>query len=297
MILGHQLFGDHRVVDPLADLIADKLRHGGVGLQVRHGVAEVAEPFGETGLGPQLFVARQPFFLGHFERRARIKVVQKAGEGLPAAFENLRIGGFDLLLGLGVYRSVPERRAVIGRTLEHGHMAHILGDFGDELDRGRTGADDAHPLVAEVQGLLGPLARMETQTGEAVTARKVGSIRRGQDADGGNQKPRLRPLAGVGPDLPAVCSLVIACRGDTGAEPDVAAEVEFVGHTVEVALGLGLAGKVFAPVPLLQEFLRERIAVGITLGIETRARIAVPIPGPAHPGAGLVYPHREPQLP
>src|SRR2546422_6418641 len=53
----------------------------------------------------------------------------------------------------------------------------------------------------------------------------------------------------------------------------------------------------FFPVPSLQEFFREGIAVGVTLRIEARAWIAIPIPGAAHATPRLKDPDREPTFP
>ena len=44
------------------------------------------------------------------------------------------------------------------------------------------------------------------------------------------------------------------------------------------------------PVPFVQQFLGEGVAVGPALGIEARARIAVPVPGAADAGAGFEHP-------
>src|SRR4029450_2373925 len=79
-------------------------------------------------------------------------------------------------------------------------------------------------------------------------------------------------------------------------ELDVAAQVKLVGDVIQIALGLGLGGEVFLPVPFLQQFLREGIAVGPAFGIEAGARVAVPVPGPADAGAGLEYAHPEPEF-
>ncbi len=65
-------------------------------------------------------------------------------------------------------------------------------------------------------------------------------------------------------------------------EPDVPAQVALVRHIVEVTLGLRLTRIMFLPVPFLQKCLRERIPVGITLGVEARPGVAVPIPGAPH---------------
>src|SRR6266851_7423111 len=77
---------------------------------------------------------------------------------------------------------------------------------------------------------------------------------------------------------------------------DVPAQVKLVRDIIEVALVLRLAGIMFLPVPCLQEFLREGIAVGVTLRVEARARVAIPVPGAAHATPLLVGPHREPAL-
>src|SRR6185437_1023046 len=46
----------------------------------------------------------------------------------------------------------------------------------------------------------------------------------------------------------------------------------------------------------VQQLLREGVAVGIAFTIEARPRVAVPVPGAAHPGAGLEHPHPQPEL-
>ena len=76
-------------------------------------------------------------------------------------------------------------------------------------------------------------------------------------------------------------------RGDLGAEADVAPKVEPVDHVVEVALGLGLLGEVLLPLPLVEELLREQVGVGVALGVEPRARVAVPVPRTADAAAGF----------
>jgi hypothetical protein len=58
---------------------------------------------------------------------------------------------------------------------------------------------------------------------------------------------------------------------DAALELDVAAQIELVGDVVQVTLGLGLAGEMLLPVPLVKQFLRERVAVGPAFGIEPGA--------------------------
>ncbi len=50
------------------------------------------------------------------------------------------------------------------------------------------------------------------------------------------------------------------------------------------------------PLPLVEELLREQVAVGVALRVEPGSRIAVPVPGAADAGAGLEEQDREPLL-
>src|SRR5262249_14128394 len=84
---------------------------------------------------------------------------------------------------------------------------------------------------------------------------------------------------------------------DARVQLDVPTQVKLVRDIIEVALVLRLARIMFFPVPFLQEFFREGIAVGVTLRVEARARVAIPIPGAAYATPRLVDPHREPALP
>src|SRR5438067_5814984 len=84
--------------------------------------------------------------------------------------------------------------------------------------------------------------------------------------------------------------------GDAAREPNVPAQVEFVGDVVEVALGLRLRREALVPVPFLQQGLRKGVAVGIALRIKAGAGITVPIPGAADAGTGLKYPYLEAEL-
>ena len=58
--------------------------------------------------------------------------------------------------------------------------------------------------------------------------------------------------------------------GDAGAELYVAAQVEAVGHVVQVALDLGLLGVLARPLPLLREVFVEGVAVVETLAVAAR---------------------------
>jgi hypothetical protein len=121
---------------------------------------------------------------------------------------------------------------------------------------------------------------------ETPDARDGRHRRRREHADRGDQKPRRVAPPICQHDLPAARIVVVTRGGDAAAELDVAAQIELVGDMIEVALGLRLSGKALLPMPFVEQFLRKRIAVGIALGIETRAGITVPVPGAANANAG-----------
>ena len=87
--------------------------------------------------------------------------------------------------------------------------------------------------------------------------------------------------------------LVVDRRGDRGAEPHVAPQVEPVHHMVEVALDLRLLGEVLLPLPLVEQLLREQVGVGVALRVEAGPGVAVPVPGAPHAVAGLEQQRRE----
>src|SRR6266851_3182212 len=296
MVLGHELFRYHRILNTRADLVADKLGEVFVGLPARHYVVEIAQPFFEPGLRPQLLIQREPLFPRDLEGVARVEVVGKAGRGFANSLVNFRVGRLEPALGLRVDRPIPQRRAVIRRALEDREMADFFGDYRDELDGGGARTDDRDALAAEVRLFLRPFAGVIRDALEALNPLKRRRIIGGQDADRRDEKLCARPLSVVDLDFPAMLLLVVDRRGDSGMELDVAAQVELVRDVIEVTLVLRLTGKMLLPVPFLQQFLRERISVGFTLGIEAAARVAVPIPGAAHAAAILVEPHREAEL-
>ena len=84
-------------------------------------------------------------------------------------------------------------------------------------------------------------------------------------------------------------------KDDTGAELDVPFQVELVRNEVAVTFDLRLAGEMLTPIPLVEHFLREGIAIGIALGIETAAGITIPVPCTADSGSSLQDPHAQAQ--
>ena len=220
--LGTKLFRHHGILDARADLIADELGEVLVGLPVGHNVMEIAQPFREPGLRPQLFVQRQPLFLRDLQGLARVEVVHKAGGGFANAFVNFWVAGLELALGLRGNQPIPQRRTVIGRALEDREMADFFGDDRDELDGGGAGADDRHALAGEVHFFLRPARGVIRLALEAVDTRKWGRIPGGQDANRRDDKLRPCALATLQLDLPAIRLLVVDRRFDPRIELDVA---------------------------------------------------------------------------
>ncbi len=105
---------------------------------------------------------------------------------------------------------------------------------------------------------------------------------------------RARILGAVaGRHHPGTRRLVVHGRRDRGVEPHVAPKVEPVDHVVEVALDLRLLGEVLLPLPVVEQLLREEVAVGVALGVEPRPGVAVPEPGPADAASRLEQLHGE----
>jgi len=86
------------------------------------------------------------------------------------------------------------------------------------------------------------------------------------------------------------------CGGHPAVELDVAAQIELVCDIIQIALGLGLPGEVFLPVPFVEQFLRKRVAVGPALGIEAGTGIAVPVPRAADAASGFEHPNPQAEL-
>jgi hypothetical protein len=90
--------------------------------------------------------------------------------------------------------------------------------------------------------------------------------------------------------------LIIPRCGDAALEPDVPTQIKLVGHIVEVAQDFRLLGIPAGPLPFLQDFLGEGIAVEIAFGVASRAGIPVPVPRPADPVGSFVDARRKPEF-
>ena len=227
----------------------------------------------------------------HLERAARIRRVQEAGEGFLTAPEHLGIAGPERRHFLRVDPAVVQRRAPVGRALEHRQMAGGLRHFLDRLHAGGAGTDHRHALALEAYGFMRPAGGVTGLALECLHSLDAWHSRCGQRADGSDQEARVVAAAVLQRDIPASRCLLPVCRAHPAAKLDVAAQVEFVSDMVEIAQCLRLGGEMLRPVPFVQQFLRKRIAVGVALGVEARAGISIPVPSAADAGAGLEHPH------
>ncbi len=191
--------------------------------------------------------------------------------------------------------AVVQRCIPIGRALEHGQVSDSLGYFLDGLHRGRAGADDSHALAGKIDFLLGPAVGVAGHALERADTRNVGRRWRRKNPNGGDQEARGTAASVFQRDLPAPRFFPVLCRGDAAVELDVA-QVELVGHIIEIAFGVWLGGKALRPFPLVEQFLGKRVAVGVALGIEAGARIAVPVPGAPTAAPASEHPYPQTKL-
>ena len=132
-----------------------------------------------------------------------------------------------------------------------------------------------------------PVEGVEGRAPEVVHAGKPGQGRNRQQSEHRHQEPAGEGAPVRHPNPPEVRGLVVVRRVDPAVELHVAPEVELVRDEVEIAQVLGLAREVLLPVPLVEHFPRERVAVGVALRIEARAGVAVVVPGAAEVGVRL----------
>ena len=282
MVRGDQPLGGLRVVHDAADLAGDELAPLGVGGLVEQQVGVVAGELHEAGAVPHLLVEGPPLLGRVVERGA---LVHRVGEAADRGVEDLA-----QVLEVGPQLR-PARPAVIGVLLSGVHQLAVRWYtvssatssriVGDDLHAARRGADDRDALAGEVDRLGRPPAGVVRLAPEVVTPGHVGEVRNRQHAGGRDEEPGPDRGAVAERDRPGARRLVEDRRGDPGVEADVAAEVEPVDHVVEVALGLGLGREVLLPLPLVEQLLGEQVAVGVALGVEAGARVAVPVPGAA----------------
>src|ERR1700761_9249398 len=91
-------------------------------------------------------------------------------------------------------------------------MLRGLGEFRNDLNAGRAGADDADALVRKAGHrmalvapgvLIVPATGVEGVAGEALDAGDAGKLRVAEEPGTGNHEARGDPVAAVGRDRPA----------------------------------------------------------------------------------------------
>ena len=168
-------------------------------------------------------------------------------------------------------------------------MARDLGDFWNELDRGRAGADHRHALAGEIEGLVRPVEGMERRAFEQLHALEPRQRGRGQHPQPGHDESRRDLAAVLEAEPPDVRTLVEPHRLDPAVELHVLAQAKLAGHEVEVAQVLRLRRELLGPMPLVEQFLGEGIAVGVALRVETGTGVAVVVPSAAKVGIGFEH--------
>jgi hypothetical protein len=187
----------------------------------------------------------------------------------------------------GVQRAVEGRHAEVRRALEDGEVRARLGDFGDDLQPGGARADDADALAGQVDGRVRPAARAVDLALEVLLARELVLLRDGDVAAAGDDEARGAGPAVVGADGPDLRGVVPLDGRDARVEAEVLAHVELVRTPLEVAQDLRLRGEALAPAPLSLQLGGEGVGVEDGVEVAARPRVAVPVPGPAGPRAGV----------
>ena len=270
--------------------------HSHVRVAIEHHVAVVARELAEPGAVPEPLEEFPPLLLRVVEDGAVVQfVMEPAGRRVQHLTQRLEVGP-QLRLLLGGDRAVVERRTPRGRALEHGDRGDVVDDDRHHLDAARPGADDGDALADEVDRRRRPPGGVILLTPEVVAPRDVGDVGHREGTGCGDEIARA-VLGAVGDrHRPRSRRLVEDGRGHLRVEAHVPPEIEAVDDMVEVPLRVGLRGEVLRPLPLVEQLLREQVAVAVALGVEARTRVAVPVPGASDTPAGLEQMHREADL-
>ncbi|MBA7638652.1 hypothetical protein ES703_46308 [subsurface metagenome] len=281
VIFRNQLLRDLRVLHPAADAVGDILGQLRVGRLVHKNLAEIGQPDAKPGLVIELVPQLQPLLARDLVEAALVRSVQETARRTGASSEDIVIARTDvghLLIG---DRAVVERRAPVRTALEHRELANLVGDLRDQLDSGGAGADHGDLLAFEIDRLVRPIKGVERASPKILYAFDPRHGRRRQQTDGEHDEAAGQLAAVADFHLPEIARLVELHGLDGAVELHVFAQIELVGDVVQIPQVLGLAGEALLPVPFVEQFLRERKAVGVALGIEAAAGIAVPVPGAA----------------
>ena len=222
------------------------------------------------------------------------RLVLESARRASAQVEDVVVASADGGHLLGGDLAVVQRGAPVGAPLEDRQVLGLLADGRNGLHAGGAGADDCHSLALDLDRFGRPVVGVERRSFEHVGAVEVDALDagiggRGQQAKRGQQEAAAQVAAVGQVQAPLACLVVEVGRLDRAVELHVLAQVELLGDVVEVAQVLGLAREALLPVPFFEQFVGERVAVGVALGVEAAAGVAVPEPGAAEVAAHLEH--------
>ena len=267
-----------------------------VGLLHEEHVGVGAQPDAESALLPAGHELPLALLVGDLQGALVQEVELEAEVGFADPLPDRRVVGLARGDHLRRHRAVVGGHDVVGGPLEDRQVAGLLGDQRDGLDGAGARADHADPKAREVHVLVRPAAGVVRAALKRVDARELGCVRRRQCANGGNHVARGDDVAAVGRHRPDVRGIVERGRRDPRLELNVFAEVKALGHVLEVSQDLVLLGIALAPLPLLQQFLIEGVAVDIAVGVAAGAGVPVPVPRAANTTAGFIDAYRQAHL-
>ena len=257
--LGREQVGDGRVVHAFVDALADVLGDGVVGVLVEQNVLIAVDEQLEPAGIPPLVEGAAPLLGRHRERGGLHLGVGHAEEVVARRVADLGVVGLHGADHIGIRGPVDDRGGVVRRPLEDRQVPCGLRDLGDRLDAAGPGPDDGDPLAGEVDVLVEPVSGEVHLTAERLDTVELGRLGHRQVARPGDHVPGGDGVAELGADPPEAGVVVPHHRVHPGVEQDVLAQVEPVGNVVQVAQDLGLAGEALAPLPVLLQFLGERV--------------------------------------
>ena len=222
VVLRAQRVGRLGIAHDLADLAAQELADGLVGLGVRADVGvDPAERQEVAGL-IRLLVRGRPLLVGDGRRPDHAQLGRYTG---PRPARRIavrhRIGLERRLLGRG-HGSVLGGTGEVRRPLKDDEIGRLLCDQRDGLDARRPGADDPNALAGEVDAFVRPSAGVVGRALEALVAWDVRRLGKREAARRHDVEAAAQRVALLGADDPAACSIVPRRRRDPRREADVA---------------------------------------------------------------------------
>ena len=266
------------VVDDGPDLVAEELRELVVGRTVAHHVGVHIERFEQLADFPGAFVALSPFRRRDGKGRGHAALHRHAASGDPRRFAVCRLvlGQLCELLRRG--RTVVGRDREVRGALEHDKLPRLPGD-----ERNRLDAEEPVPMTATrlpVKSTRSWGQRLVKYTSPANRSMPSMSTSLGID----RQPVAITKNRQVMSSSRSVRTchndrrVIPSGSCDSGAELDVAAEVELVGDVVQVAQDLRLRGVLLRPLPIAVPFRVEAVHVVDAGYVDTRARVPIPVP-------------------